>query len=103
VSVHDNFFDLGGHSLLMAQAHSRLQDLLGHEVPIVDLFRYPTVHLLAQHLAASQTGKEAAPRAAQQGQERGQQMREALSAQRDRALQRSVQLQRKTPPRGGAR
>jgi hypothetical protein len=103
VGIHDNFFDLGGHSLLMAQAHSRLQELLGREVQIVDLFRYPTIHLLSQFLAGKQTGRETAPTAAQQGQERGQLMREALNAQRER-VQRSLQQARgNAPRRGGAK
>jgi acyl carrier protein len=91
VSVHDNFFDLGGHSLMMAQAHSRLQEMLGREVPIVDLFRFPTIHQLAAHLADN--GGSAAPTAAaqaaaeQRGQERGQQKRDALTAQRARMQQ----------------
>ena len=41
VGVDDNFFDLGGHSLLAAQVHARLAGLLGREVALVDLFRYP--------------------------------------------------------------
>jgi hypothetical protein len=86
VSVHDNFFDLGGHSLLMAQAHSRLQELLAREVPIVDLFRFPTIHLLASHLTDG-GGPAASATAAQQGQERGQQKRDALNAQRARMQQ----------------
>jgi amino acid adenylation domain-containing protein len=86
VSVHDNFFDLGGHSLMMAQAHSRLQELLGREVPIVDLFRFPTIHQLATHLADGD-GATAPATAAQQGQERGQQKRDALNAQRARMQQ----------------
>jgi acyl carrier protein len=108
VSVHDNFFDLGGHSLLMAQAHSRLQEHLGREVPIVDLFRYPTIHLLASHLTGrAEVG--APPSAAQQGQERGQQKRDALNAQRERIAQRgritprTIQANRETPPRKGGR
>ena len=43
VGAHDNFFDLGGHSLLLVRLHSRLQLLLGREVRLVDLFQYPTV------------------------------------------------------------
>jgi amino acid adenylation domain-containing protein len=50
VSVHDNFFDLGGDSLLIAQVRSRLEPLLGESISIIDLFRYPTVSSLAQHL-----------------------------------------------------
>ncbi len=47
VGVEDNFFDLGGHSLLLAQVHSRLAPTLGEELALLDLFRYPTVGSLA--------------------------------------------------------
>ena len=50
VGVHDNFFDLGGHSLLLAQAHSRLV-ALGHDLALLDLFRHPTVDALARRLS----------------------------------------------------
>ena len=50
VGVDDNFFDLGGHSLAVAQVHSRLRSQLKRDVPIVDLFRHSTVRALARHL-----------------------------------------------------
>jgi hypothetical protein len=50
VGRDDNFFDLGGHSLLMVRAHQRLCSSLKKQIPIVDLFRYPTVSSLAQSL-----------------------------------------------------
>ncbi len=50
VGIHDNFFDLGGHSLLMAKVHSKLQPLFGDTLSMVDLFQYPTIHTLAQHM-----------------------------------------------------
>ncbi len=56
VGVHDNFFELGGHSLLLAQVHERLREVLGMEIAIVDLFRFPTVASLAEHLAADVAG-----------------------------------------------
>jgi amino acid adenylation domain-containing protein len=52
--VHDNFFELGGHSLLLAKVHSRLRAALAREVSMMDLFRFPTVHSLAAHLAGSE-------------------------------------------------
>jgi amino acid adenylation domain-containing protein len=52
VGLDDNFFDLGGHSLLMAKVHARLVESLGPEVPLIELFQYPTVGSLARHLAA---------------------------------------------------
>ena len=51
IGVDDNFFDLGGHSLLMLRVHSRLREALGTDISIVKLFQYPTVRALARHLA----------------------------------------------------
>ncbi len=54
VGVHDNFFDLGGHSLLMAQIHSKLQKLVERDVSMIELFKYPTINSLARYLIQSQ-------------------------------------------------
>ena len=48
VGVHDNFFETGGTSLLLVQVHARLREALGREVPMVQLFRHPTVAALAR-------------------------------------------------------
>ena len=53
IGVRDNFFDLGGHSLRLAEVQSQLQAALLREVPMMDLFRYPTVRELAVHLSGS--------------------------------------------------
>ena len=50
VGVNDNFFDLGGHSLLIVQLHVRLCEALKIKLPIVKLFQYPTVSSFAAHL-----------------------------------------------------
>ena len=50
VGLDDNFFDLGGHSLLLVQVHGRLEQALERDLPVVDLFNYPTVRSLARHL-----------------------------------------------------
>jgi len=57
VGVHDNFFDLGGHSLLMVRAHHRIQTAVRGTVPLVELFRHPTVHALATHLGRERAGR----------------------------------------------
>nr|QEO74523.1 AMP-dependent synthetase and ligase [uncultured bacterium] len=56
IGVHDNFFDLGGHSMLIVRAHQRLKEALGRELPVLDLFRFPTVAALARHLGGEVTG-----------------------------------------------
>ena len=58
VSVSDNFFDLGGTSLLLYRVFSRLRELRP-ELRVVDLFRYTTVEALAGFLGAEEA--EAAP------------------------------------------
>lgn len=50
VDVHDDFFDLGGHSLLTIQLHRRISPLVDRPVAIADLFRYSTVATLAAFL-----------------------------------------------------
>jgi hypothetical protein len=61
VGLHDNFFDLGGHSLLVIRAHQKLRAAAGREIPVVDLFRFPTVALLARHLSRTAAGREEKP------------------------------------------
>jgi hypothetical protein len=56
VGVYDNFFDLGGHSLLMVRVQSHLRDAFAREVPVLDLFQHPTVGALAWHLSAGSAG-----------------------------------------------
>ncbi|MGD1919699.1 MAG: phosphopantetheine-binding protein [Pleurocapsa sp.] len=49
VGLTDNFFDLGGQSLLMIRVHGLLKNSLGVDISLVDMFRYPTVASLAEH------------------------------------------------------
>lgn len=41
VGANDNFFDLGGHSLLMVRVHGRLFEIFKGDLSVVDLLRYP--------------------------------------------------------------
>ncbi len=50
VGLNDNFFDLGGHSLLVVHVQRRLREVCGREVSITDMFRLPTIRALAVHL-----------------------------------------------------
>lgn len=51
VGALDNFFELGGHSLLLVQVQGQLEQALGRPVPVLELFRYPTVRSLSVYLA----------------------------------------------------
>lgn len=55
VGLDDNFFDLGGHSLLMTRVHARLRSTMAATLSLVELFQYPTVRTLATRLAPPET------------------------------------------------
>ena len=61
IRVEDNFFDLGGNSLLLVQVHGRLEAAFGRTIPMVALFNHPTVQSLAAHLSPGDEGAAAAP------------------------------------------
>lgn len=50
VGADDNFFDIGGDSLLAAQVLGALRSRLSDPVSLTDLFRFPTIRQLAAHL-----------------------------------------------------
>jgi amino acid adenylation domain-containing protein len=50
IGVHDNFFEMGGHSLLAAQAITRLNAALGATISVRTLFDHPTVAEFASAL-----------------------------------------------------
>jgi len=54
VGLDTNFFDLGAHSMMVAEVHMQLQQLLSREISLVDLFQFPTVRALAAHLGGGQ-------------------------------------------------
>jgi natural product biosynthesis luciferase-like monooxygenase protein len=51
VGRQDNFFDLGGHSLHVVRVHSRLRSIIAQQLSMTDLFRFPTISSLAEHLS----------------------------------------------------
>lgn len=62
----ENFFDIGGHSLLAIQVHRRLSAELSQPVALTDIFRFPTIAALGAHLS----GAEGDAGAALEGQNR---------------------------------
>ncbi|MGZ5134066.1 MAG: amino acid adenylation domain-containing protein, partial [Flavitalea sp.] len=50
VGIHDNFFEIGGHSLLAIRLISVIRKELSTEVPISEIFEYPTIAELATSL-----------------------------------------------------
>ncbi|MFL1555606.1 amino acid adenylation domain-containing protein [Pseudomonas sp. O11] len=56
VGLDDNFFEVGGHSLLAIQITSRVQAELGLEVPLVEVFQTETLRAYAQAAATFRAG-----------------------------------------------
>jgi len=80
VGTSDNFFDLGGHSLLLIKVHSRVREILNKDLSITDLFQYPTISLLARYLSEGQRETAAFP----QVQERARKQKEAMNRRRQK-------------------
>jgi acyl carrier protein len=88
VPLDENFFDLGGHSLLFAQVQNRLEQRLQQKISMLDLFQYPTVRALASRLTpaaamASSSVSDARRRAARQLAALGDVAQEKRPSQRD--------------------
>lgn len=54
ISVRDDFFEIGGHSLLAARLFSRLDRALGIKLPLATLFQASTVEQLAEALRSAE-------------------------------------------------
>ncbi len=50
IGVHDNFFEIGGSSLLLIRMHSLLRTRIETDISVIDLFKYPTISTLAHYL-----------------------------------------------------
>ncbi len=84
IGLNDNFFDLGGNSLLIAKANNRLNTTLGRDISMIDMFKFPTVSSLAEHLS----GDQVATPGSDQGQQRAElrnQLRQRRQTRRNRS------------------
>lgn len=50
LGIDDNFFDVGGHSLLLAQIKTRLEQAFTIKLKLIDLFTYPSIQLISHHI-----------------------------------------------------
>lgn len=81
VGLHNNFFDLGGHSLLLIKVQCKLEERLKTRVTIIDLFRYTTVASLAKFLGQEHKEHLSLPR----HQERAQRQRGTFIQRKQKA------------------
>jgi amino acid adenylation domain-containing protein len=59
IGIHDNFFDLGGHSLMAVRVVSEVEKRMGKYVPLALLFGCPTIAQLAGELQSASHSKTA--------------------------------------------
>jgi len=76
IGLEDNFFEIGGTSLLLVQAHQRMRRELEVEISLVEMFRHPTVGSMAAYLG----GERKAPDAVEQSRKRVKKQTEAASS-----------------------
>jgi acyl carrier protein len=55
VGGDEDFFDLGGHSLIMQEIQAAIKNEVGVEVPMDELFRHATVNEITAHIEARTT------------------------------------------------
>jgi natural product biosynthesis luciferase-like monooxygenase protein len=80
IGIDDNFFDIGGHSLLLVGVQRRLREELDRSIPLTDLYRFPTVRSFAASLSS-----DASEAVMQTSMDRAARRREAMQRRRTRA------------------
>ncbi len=50
IGITDNFFDIGGHSLLVIQILEKIRNISDKNIKMTDMFKYPTIRLLSDYL-----------------------------------------------------
>ena len=89
VGIHDNFFDLGGHSYLMFEVHRRLAESFGRELSMVRLFQHPTVAALARFLSREDGAADSFAESERRGEGRRESMTRKREGRRERKLAQS--------------
>ena len=82
VGVDHNFFDLGGHSILLVSVYNKLCAQLGRSVSITTLFQFPTIRSLSDHLSGDSESEDQLVT----GRVRGDARRDLLASRRTARL-----------------
>lgn len=54
IGVNDNFFDIGGHSLLLIQVYYKIKESFKTDLAVVDMFKYSTIRTLSEYLGSEE-------------------------------------------------
>ncbi len=58
IGTNDNFFDLGGHSLLLTRIFKSIQELSTKTLTMMDMFKYTTISSLADYITSKETDSQ---------------------------------------------
>jgi amino acid adenylation domain-containing protein len=58
IGIDDNFFEIGGNSVTLIRIHNIISERVHRDIPIVVLFRYPTIRALASYMVGEQRGDD---------------------------------------------
>jgi acyl carrier protein len=83
-SLDDNFFDLGGHSLLLLRVHRRVQEAFGVELPLTEMFRHPTVAALSELVGGAGRGRRSFAESAARAERKREARRPEVARRRGR-------------------
>ena len=72
VGINDNFFDLGGNSLLLIQVRHQMIKQLNKNLSMVDFYHYPTISALTKYLTMDKKASSFLSRAKQRREQRTQ-------------------------------
>jgi polyketide synthase PksJ len=81
--VEDNFFEIGGNSLLIIQVAGHIKKQLGKEIKVINLFKYPTIRQISNFLLTSENATETID---DYSEDRIKKKRSAISHQKERRL-----------------
>jgi amino acid adenylation domain-containing protein len=58
IGLYENFFDIGGHSLLLVRLHAELKREFGNDFPLVELFQHTTVAAQANKITLQRSSQD---------------------------------------------
>jgi FkbM family methyltransferase len=101
VGVNDSFFEVGGTSLLIVQVNSKMRTAFNKTIPIVEMFRHPTIGALAAYVERAETDKPSFERVQSRADKQAEAMNLRRQAGRNRPAARPKN-RNKPPDKKGA-
>ncbi len=58
IGIDDNFFEMGGHSLLLIEVYNKVKEFFDTNLTVVDMFKYPTIRSLSEYISSNKNNCE---------------------------------------------